>query len=460
MIDVQDVYSLGDSKPIRSVSPDSLKRLHSRNEARQRHYRENQAYFDGRNPWLASREPRREPDNRIVVPLAKAAVEDMAGYAGMAGYRTVDIVKIFADEQEGASQDAYIDRVREVESDNDAERLTAELYLEALVQGCAYEVFWVGEAGDIQFARVPSNEVEIIYDGTLKHNVIAAVRFFDDDYATVYEPGVNTTYKRKGSAWVVDSEQLHPYQRVPINVYATGPRKQPLFEAEKGIINALDKLLSSSVNEVDRFNAVMALFPFRVDKEFVDKLRSMNVIDGLEEYERWPEFLEKDLGKISTFYPQLADRLERLYHKSVKVPDFSDENFVGNASGVAIAYKLLGLEFKAAMIDTYFDIGVRGRYELIEQGITGLESRDYQVEQYEIRIQNQRNLPVDLATKVQAAQALLGIVSRETVLRMLPNSIVEDVDKELSRIEAEMGAMSLDLGPRIEDNEADELPTN
>jgi SPP1 family phage portal protein len=193
--------------------------------------------------------------------------------------------------------------------------------------------------------------------------------------------------------------------------------------------------LSSSVNEVDRFNAVLALFPFKVDKEFVDRLRQMNVIDDLDQFERWPEYLEKDLGKITSFYEQLADRLERLFHKSIKVPDFSDENFVGNSSGVALAYKLLGLEFKAAQMDMYFDRGVRNRYDLIGAGLNA-GARQYPVDDYEVIIDNKRNLPVDEATKVQLAQQLLGIVSEETVLKMLPNSIVPDVERELERIGA------------------------
>ena len=435
------------------IDVNGLKALKKRNDMRQRYYRENKAYFEGRNPWLESREPRREPDNRIVVPLAKAAVEDMAGYAGMAGYRTVEIVNKFTDVDETQDIDAYVDRVREIEADNDAERVTSELYLEALVQGCAYEVFWFEPEAGVQFAKVPGHEIEVIYDGTLKNRVIGAVRYhgYDGyDLATVYEAEMSTTYKRKGDDWALYEQKLHPYKRVPVNVYKIGPGNKPLFEAEKGIIDALDKLISSSVNEVDRFNAVMALFPFKVDKEFVDKLRQMNVIDDLADFERWPEYLEKDLGKIAGFYPELADRMERLYHKSIKVPDFSDENFVGNSSGVAIAYKLLGLEFKASMIDTYFDMGIRGRYELIEQGITETAARDYQVEQYEIRIQNQRNLPVDDQAKIMAAQSLLGIVSRETVLRMLPNSIVEDVEKELQRLDEEP-SLTLDSGEEVED---------
>lgn len=416
-----------------------IKELSQHNQMRQRAWRMNQAYFHGRNPWLESREPRREPDNRIAIPFAKMAVEDMTGYAGMEGYRIVEIDNVRTDGPD--ISDAYVQAVREAENANDAYRLLSELYQEALVQGYAYEVFWFADS-QVEFARVPSNEIEIVTDGKLKPTILQAWRFYDRDAAgspskaVMWDAERVVMYTRTGGTWTQGEEAVHPYGQVPINEYCINSAKLPLFEAEKGLIDAQDKLLSSSVNEVDRFNAVMALFPFKVDKEFVDKLRQMNVIDDLGDYERWPEYLEKNLGNIETFYTDLANRLERLFHKSIKVPDFSDENFVGNASGVALAYKLLGIEFKAAQIDGYFDRGTRHRYELIGAGLNA-GARSYPVDDYEVIITNRRNLPVDELTKVQIAQQLMGLVSRETLLKMLPKSIVEDVERELEKLDGE-----------------------
>jgi SPP1 family phage portal protein len=435
-----------------------MKELHDQNARRQAAYRQNRSYFYGRNPWIESREQRREPDNRIAIPFAKMAVEDMAGYAAMPGYRTVEIDNIRTDAsvQQDAGIDTYIQLVREIESANDSDRLTAELYQEALVHGRAFELFWYDDA--VEFARVPENEIELVYDGSLKPELVGAVRFYDRARlfarrASVYTDVDITDYTRDGSgSWTESGIRLHPYGRVPINIYAINTQQQPFFEAEKGLIDAQDKLLSSSVNEVDRFNAVMALFPQKVDKEFIDKLREMNVIDDLGDFDRWPEYLEKDLGKITSFYQQLADRLERLFHKSIKVPDFSDENFVGNSSGVALAYKLLGLEFKAAQIDLYFDKGINGRYELISSGINA-GARQYPTDDYEIIIDNKRNLPVDEAGRVQIAQQLLGILSEETILKMLPNTIVPDVERELERISQQVD-MTLEIPGEAEDDDA------
>jgi SPP1 family phage portal protein len=411
---------------------------------------ENRMYADGKNPHIAKMSPRRDPDNRLALPFAKMAISDMVGYAGRAGDRTVEIDNITTHDNaaDDSVQDDFINNVKVVYDYNETDRETSELYGEALTQGVAYELVWVSDdlpgAGFMaEYAPLPGNEVFPVYSDDLKLEMIAAVWFHEatgEDgrpyrIADVFYPGFSHRWKATSGAWVrdPDGDTEYPFSRVPVIEYPINRQRMSFFEAEKGILFAQDKLLSSSINEVDRFNAVMALFPMEIDHEFAEKLKEMNIIGGLEDYDRWPEYLEKDLGAISGFYKDLSDRLERLFHKSIKVPDFSDENFAGNSTGIALAYKLLAMEFTAAQIDAYFDKGVEARFELIAEAINA-GARQWPLEDYELIIDNKRNLPVDEAAKVQLAQQLLGIVSQETVLKMLPNSIVPDVERELERL--------------------------
>jgi SPP1 family phage portal protein len=431
-------------------------------------FEENRLYAHGTNPHILKMSPRRDPDNRLALPFAKMAVSDMVGYAGRAGDRTVEVDNITTDAiaADDATQDDFIDNLKVVYDYNATDRETSELYGEALTQGVAYELVWVSDdlpgAGFVaEYAPLPGNEVFPVYSDDLKRQMVAAVWYHEATgsdgrpyrIADVFYPVFSERWKATSGAWVrdPDGDTAYPFTRVPVVEYPINRQRHSFFEAEKGILFAQDKLLSSSINEVDRFNAVMALFPFNVDAEFVEKLKEMNVIDGLADYDRWPEYLQKDLGAISGFYQNLADRLERLFHKSIKVPDFSDENFAGNSSGIALAYKLLAMEFTAAQIDAYFDQGVETRFELIAEAINA-GARQWPLDDYELIIDNKRNLPVDEATKVQLAQMLLGIVSEETVLKMLPNSIVPDVQRELERLGQQPG-MTLEVT-----NDEPELP--
>jgi SPP1 family phage portal protein len=433
--------------------------FHTKLRRRRGGFEENRLYSEGKNPHIREMSPRRDPDNRLALPFAKMAVSDMVGYAGRAGDRTIEVDNVTTDATtaEDAAQDDFIQHIRTVYDFNETDRETSELYAEALVQGEAYELVWTGEelpgAGFMaEYAMLPTAEVVMVYSDELKKRAEAALWFHEatradgtpDLVCDAFYPGESQRWRAAGTGgWerAPDGDREYPFTSVPVVAYPINRQRTSFFEAEKGLLFAQDKLLSSSVNEVDRFNALIALFPFLVDDEFKDKLRDMNVIDDLGDYEQWPQYLEKNLTAVEGFYNSLADRLERLFHKSIKVPDFSDENFAGNSSGVALAYKLIAMEFVAAQIDAYFDRGVERRYELIAEAINA-GARTWPTEDYELIISNKRNLPVDEATKVDIAQKLVGIVSEETLLRMLPSTIVEDVERELARI-AEGPAMTL-----------------
>jgi phage terminase Nu1 subunit (DNA packaging protein) len=76
-------------------------------------------------------------------------------------------------------------------------------------------------------------------------------------------------------------------------------------------------------------------------------------------------------------------------------------------------------------------------------------------------IEHKRNLPVDEKAAVEIAAMLSGLVSRETMLRFLPQDIVDDVEKEMERLDEErernMELMPDLMGGDDEDEEQDEI---
>ena len=54
-------------------------------------------------------------------------------------------------------------------------------------------------------------------------------------------------------------------------------------------------------------------------------------------------------------------------HKFSMTPDFADERFAGNVSGVAIRYKLFCLEQKTRLKERWFTVGLRERARLAAQ---------------------------------------------------------------------------------------------
>ncbi len=432
-----------------------LKKYFEALSIKSRTYKVNEAYVKGNNPEILHQEQRKEPDNRLPIPFAKMAVEDMAGYAARPG----DIkVRYESSEEANADEEQYNGIISDWMKDNEDDIEVSELYHKCLTHGSSYEIWWTEES-DLengvpikpQWKRVDGDSIIIDYTEELKPRKRRALYFrqFPDRWiCDVYYPMYSERWVRpkKNTQWFRDEEgdTTYPYTTVPVIEYTANMDRSPLFEAEKKIIEAQDKLLSNSQNEIDRYNALVALFPGKVDKELVDKLKEYKIIDELGEWEHWPEYLEKNLNGVTQFYNDLADRLERLFHKSIKVPDMSSESF-GSAdqSGVARAYKLLGMEFKASMIETYFNRGLKERKKFFDDIFENASTLNIGYEDFNTAIESKRNLPVDEKTKAEIAMQLKGIVSDETLLRFLPESIVRNVEKELELMEAEKASNPL-----------------
>jgi len=413
----------------------------------------NTDYVKGRNPVTLEAEPLKKPDNRITIPMAKIAVDTVHGYSGRAGdmqlfYEPIKVI------EDNPDDDKYIDLQKQIAEHNEEPIETSELYHSGLTQGFSYELLWVSDDLKLsgimtpEYKKIPASQVLIIWSKDLKPIKEAALRFQtfgEDNYLDIYYPLYSERWEKikNSNGWIHNKEgdTVYPYTKVPMIEYGINEDKESLFESEKGLIDSNDKILNKTVNEIDRFNALIALMPGEITKEVKDKLIDVGVIDNLQQFDKWPEYMQKNLSGINDLYTGAAKWVKDLFFQSVSVPDFSDKDFLNAASGVAMSYKLIGLEFLASKIDTYFQRGLHERFELINDviGITD----------YKLVIKTNRNLPVDRLATAEIALKLLGIVSKETLLRFLPIEIVDDAEKELERLEGEKEAIDLDNIPPI-----------
>ncbi len=422
---------------------------------------ENELYVGGLNPPTIDEKPGKKPDNRIPIPLAKMAVETLTGYAARSGDIQVswDNVKTPEDETKKPGDDPYIALRKEIAEDNETDIETSELYEEAITQGVSYELFWVTKAdeesetvAEVQYKIVANAEIALVWSRDLKPKLKAAARFqrfkengIEIHTVDVYYPEFSEAWKSQGGVkWErnMEGDTVYPYKSVPLAIYPVNRREVSIFQAEKPLITGNDKLLNKSYNEIDRFNAMIAMLPGKAGKEFADALLEHNIIDNLDDFEKWPAYLQKDLNGINEFYSGLSQYSKELFFSSIKIPDFTDKEFANAKSGRAMMYKLIGLEFRASKIDTYFDKGLIMRNELIND-VIGMSS-DFKIEDYKMVIKHKRNLPVDREALFEIALKATGILSKETILRLFPKEIVDDVEKELERIEAGQPDIDLD----------------
>ena len=113
----------------------------------------------------------------------------------------------------------------------------------------------------------------------------------------------------------------------------------------------------------------------------------------------------------------------------------SDEQFSGNASGVALKHKLLAMEQVLAGKERKFKRGLQKRIRLIT---TILNIPDKKYNYTDINISFTRNIPVNIKESVEVAGMLLGFTSTDTALAQLP--MIDNVQSELERIKQERDA--------------------
>lgn len=128
----------------------------------------------------------------------------------------------------------------------------------------------------------------------------------------------------------------------------------------------------------------------------------------------------------------LKKAIEQDIHKFSHIPCMSDESFGGNVSGVAMEFKLLGMENITKIKTRYYKKGLRKRVRIF---CNYLALHGISIDSSGITMTFTRALPKNLLEISQIVANLWGKVSRKTLLSQVP--FVEDVDEELKALEAE-----------------------
>ena len=128
----------------------------------------------------------------------------------------------------------------------------------------------------------------------------------------------------------------------------------------------------------------------------------------------------------------LRQALREDIHKMSLVPDLTDESFAANASGVAMRYKLLGLEQLTATKERWFREGLRSRMRLFARFLAVLARANLNPETVQMTFT--RALPVNETEVAQMVAQLSGIAPRRTLLAQLP--FIDDVDGAMAEMDA------------------------
>ena len=202
------------------------------------------------------------------------------------------------------------------------------------------------------------------------------------------------------------------------------------FEPVTGLVDAYNLLLSGAMDDMQSVaNAFLALYGMQGTTQEDINEANRNRILSLSEGGR-AEFVVKNLNHEAL--SQLEHNLRRSILQLSMTPDLSDESFAGNASGVALQYKLWGIEQIRAAKERSF---TEGLHRLLTAFTAGLAVLGTPVDLSSAQITFYKNLPENRKEQVELLLSLSDLLSKRTLLEQLP--WVKDADAELERKAAE-----------------------
>ena len=233
-----------------------------------------------------------------------------------------------------------------------------------------------------------------------------------------------------GSRARLGTPQDNPFQTVPLIPFANNCEGCGDFEMVTGLVDAYNLLLSGAMDDMQSVaNAFLALYGMQgTTQGDIDEANRTRVL-SLSEGGR-AEFVVKELNHEAL--GQLENNLRRSILQLSMTPDLSDESFAGQASGVALQYKLWGIEqVRSAKERSLTD----SLFQLLEVFSRGLSVLGAPVDLTVGKATFYKNLPKDHTEMAQTLLSLSPVLSQRTILEHLP--WVADVDEEMRRKAAE-----------------------
>lgn len=413
--------------------------------------RKSKKYYDGLHDILNKvYTDDTKPCNRTIINYCKNIADSYCGYLASPGYIS------YRSEQD-------IEEIMDILRYNDYQSEDSDFLLDALVYGTAAELMYTDEDSKVRFRLINPTQCFGVYDDSLTGDLLYFVRFYPiNDWDSTDNWGVdvysNSTEKHYisnglGGLLTFKEEKPHYYNQCPANII-TLPDEKSIFDCILSLQDAANELLSSEIDDYSAFcDAYLALTGVDADAEDIAEMKKNRVL-------LLPEGALAQWVTKSASDTQVENILKRIHESIYRIaacPDFSSESFVGGvSSGVAIRYRLTGMETRAGKIEASMKKALQRRIEIIS-GVATLKLGEEVFR--DIAIDFKRNIPEDISATIALVNSLKGVVSDSTLLEQLP--FVTDVNAELEALEAQKKAnMALyDFGNHDDETEEEEENT-
>ena len=331
---------------------------------------------------------------------------------------------------------------------NDEVDHNTTLAQEQSICGYAYELLYRDEDSNARFTCLETENTIVVYENNLEEKELFIIRlvYTEDNKGLVYAYDNVNEYiysleNDKVGNLIIQSP--HYFMSVPVCTYENNRQRIGDFEKVLSLINAYDLTNSDTANDFEYFtNALLVVSGVVMENEEGQPLNFKdNRVLNFADTNSKAEYLMKNINDSAL--ENYKNRLNRDILRFSNIVDMSDENFASNLSGIAIKFKLQGMENITSIKESKFRKGLMKRIELLVHYLKLKTNTDFTYT--EITPVFTRNIPANDSETVSMIKQLYGIVSDETLLAQLP--FVENVQDELEAIEEKKSkeAISYDI---------------
>ena len=390
-------------------------------------------YYDGENKIIKQGAVKNRPNYSINVNMAKYIIDVATAY-------TFGVPVQYSTENE--QEKAILEELKYILKNCNDNEIDFQQGGDMATYGVAYQLVLAPDTTQkiedrIQLKWLDPLQTFYVVDNTILENPVCAIYMYDyiennQRKTRVYAYDNEVLRVFNGSGGIVSNleyEELHNMGAIPIIQSLNNDDAFSDIQCITDLLDSLSLCISNNTDDLQSIaNAILAVSGGTLSKEAIKDInedKTANLPVGAK-----MEWIIKNINPEAT--KQQIDTLLNFIFQISQVPDLTDEAFGGNQSGVAMAYKLWGMNQLWITKTTKYEKSLYQRLKIF------LHLLQYQFESNvqlldDIKITFSKNLPSDNSAMLQMVQALKDVVSTKTLLEQIP--FIENVEAELEELD-------------------------
>lgn len=336
--------------------------------------------------------------------------------------------------------------------------------LDLSIYGRAYEYIYTKKDETVlEIKNLSPQNTFVVYDDSIEQIELFAVYYYvrKDDSDMSGQVHYIATVLTKKYRWVFDICEIpsdssvlegpedHFKGEVPVIEYLNNKLAIGDYELQIPLIDAYNALMSDRITDKEQFiDAILVIYGTLLSDEEEDTDSGEGGEEAGKNHAAMKRLARRKLlempgeGSKAEYLTRTFDEagveilkkaIEQDIHKFSHIPCMTDETFGGNISGVAMEFKLLGMENITKIKTRYYRKGLRKRLRIFCNFLS--TSSKASIDPSTITAEFTRAMPKNLLEISQYVSNLKGMVSKKTLLSQIP--FVDDVEAELEAVEQE-----------------------